>query len=184
MADPPIRLVSEQSESDIAKKRAEEEIGIELRALAANMLRVIRGAGKAYDLARDMSTCLKAFQGYYDAHNVRPDSSRLQKALNFDPDEYSRFNPGMDEAGMEQWHIQTAENEVCRAALQVIASKLIGQRTQDHQGHNDLYSAIRSLDEAREKRRARYVARQSGQSQRGAGKSRPATSRAASFYSQ
>jgi hypothetical protein len=158
MAEPPIRLVSEQSEADIAKKRAEEEIGIELRALAANLLRVIRGAGKAYDLARDMSSCLKAFQVYYDTHNVWPDSYRLEKALDFDPDEYSRLKPDMDEAAMDQWQIKTADNEVCRAALQIVASKLIGQRTQEHQGHSDLYSAIRSLDESREKRRARYAA--------------------------
>jgi hypothetical protein len=158
MVDSPIRLVSEQSEADIAKKRAEEEIGIELRALAANMLRVIRGAGKPYELVRDMSSCLKAFQAYYDAHSVWPDSYRLQKVLDFDPDEYSRLKPDMDEAAMEQWHIKTAENEVCRAALQIVASKLIGQRTQEHQGHSDLYSAFRSLDESREKRRARYAA--------------------------
>lgn len=158
MADPPIRIISKQSEADIAKNRSEEEIGIALRALAANMLRVIRGAGKAYDLAREMNSCLKAFQAYYDAHNVWPDSFRLQKALDFDPDEYSRLKPDMGEAGMEQWQIERAENEVCRAALQVAASKLIEQRLQERQGHNDLYSAIRLLEESRAKRRARYAA--------------------------
>jgi len=158
MADPPIRIVSEQSDADIEKNRTKEEVGIVLRAVAANLLRVIRGAGKPYDLSREMRGCLQAFKAYYDAHDQWPDSFRLQKEVDFDSGEYSRLRSDMTDREMEQWEIERAENEICRAALQIVASKLIDQPLQERRGNDDLYSAIRSLEESRAKRRARYAA--------------------------
>jgi hypothetical protein len=135
MADPPIHIVSEQSEADIEKNRTREALGFALRAMAANLLRIIRGAGKSYELPRDMAECVRLFQAYYDAHAMWPDSFTFQQALDFDTEDRDRLSKNMTESDWEEWHIARAEYDICRASLQLVASRLIHQPVQERRGH-------------------------------------------------
>jgi hypothetical protein len=156
VADPPIRIVSEQTEKDIERNRTREEVGFVLREMAANLLRIIRGAGKGYHLMGEMIACVKAFQDFHDAHGHWPDSYSIQKALEFD----EVPSPPLDapDSHWDEWNVTNAEMNVCKASLRIAAARLLEQKLQEDHGHNDLRAAIDGLERAREKRRARYAA--------------------------
>jgi hypothetical protein len=69
MAD--IRIVSEQSEAEIERKPAEGELDWRLRELAANVLRIVRGAGKPYELLRQMQAVIDASVKFQKAPPLR-----------------------------------------------------------------------------------------------------------------
>lgn len=98
MADPPFRIVSEQSEKDIERKRTRDEIGFRLRELAANVLRIVRGAGKSYNLLDEMTACVRSFQEFRDAHGHWPESHAIDEALRLEDGPY----PAHD-APAERW---------------------------------------------------------------------------------
>ena len=155
MADPPFRVVSDQSEKDIERKRTRDEIGFVLRQMAANLLRIVRGAGKGYDLLDEMIACVKAFQEFRSAHGHWPESHAIQSALEFDEP-----SPALDapDSHWDEWGVKSAELDVCRASLRIAAARILGQKLQEDHGHNDLRSAVDALERAREKRRARFTA--------------------------
>ncbi len=62
-----MKLVSEQSEGDVARRRALDELGLHLRALTANLMRVSRGAGAPHYIAGQMVDCLEAMEAYRSA---------------------------------------------------------------------------------------------------------------------
>lgn len=49
-----MRLVSENSEAELARHTAEGQVKWKIRELAADLLRIIRGAGKPYEIMRQM----------------------------------------------------------------------------------------------------------------------------------
>ena len=53
-ADQPIKLVTSNNPADINRARALGSLSHSLRGLAANLMRVVRGAGKTYELAQQM----------------------------------------------------------------------------------------------------------------------------------
>jgi len=62
-----MRVVSENSETDIARSRALIDVECALRELAANTLRVIRGAGEPDELGEQMIKVLDAMFAHRDA---------------------------------------------------------------------------------------------------------------------
>src|SRR5262249_25161438 len=60
--DDKIKLVSERSEHEIAAQSVTAELGWAVNQLAANILRVIAGAGENHSLARQMSAVLKHYE--------------------------------------------------------------------------------------------------------------------------
>jgi hypothetical protein len=80
MSELPLRVVSEQSQESIDRQRALDEVGATLRAVATNMIRVIRGAGKSFDLMEEMIACVQAFQDFRNAYGAWPDDYSIQAA--------------------------------------------------------------------------------------------------------
>jgi hypothetical protein len=65
-----VKLVSENSDAEIAENDALAAVEWALRDLAANILRVVRGAGKPYDLGRQAVEFANALVAYREAAGV------------------------------------------------------------------------------------------------------------------
>ena len=185
-----MRLVSEQSDEDIRKREedrrkeeASEELKKALRALAANMLRVTRGAGQSYHLGNQMIACLIAMADYRDIAGCGHSTYDLDQMLDPDlaHDEYRPWAADSPEgrASMEADHsdeCEDANREVRRASLQIVASMLVNQLPQQKRGETYFSAAIRQREDAREKRRAFHQAKIQNPS-RPRVKSKPRTAR-------
>jgi len=147
-----MRIVSDNSPEDLRRRLADQRLGLVLRALAVNMLRVIRGAGKAYRLAHELADCSKALAEYADAFGHYPPPDRIERML--DP-ERPWPDQGEDrERNLDGWsrdlredealvrEKQDARMEMRLAALQITASMLASQPLQQSRGDGDLREAI------------------------------------------
>ena len=70
---PHLRLTVENSQKDIDQDRANMELRRPLRELAANILRVVRGAGNSYEIAGQCVAVIEAFHRYREKVGHWPD---------------------------------------------------------------------------------------------------------------
>lgn len=124
-----------------------EDAGAALRVLAANIMRVLRGAGKPYDLPNEAAAFVEACDRYFSAHKRLPDlKNPLHRALNtFD------FLRGSTPVDIARWEADgsmdrlRAINAICRSALQISASRLLGQTNQEERGEEELLRGIKDF---------------------------------------
>ncbi len=152
----PLRVVSSQSPDELERRRADAEISIPFRTLAANLLRVVRGAGRPEALGVQMTACLQALERYREAHGAYPKPKVLRQALNPEEADFDRGNwvQLKDEEALK-WLSMSGEPEkfeaermLLRGALQMCASRLVGQHTQEIIGEHELYSGVHLMKEA------------------------------------
>ena len=168
-----LKLVSDNDERELARQRertAADRAAVQLtyatRALAANILRIIAGAGKDYELVRQIVEVLNAYK------ELHPLSGRTSYP-------YAPSYPmveGLRELdwrkGTEGYHQPTEEDlarrerdgaaalddakaDVVQSALRLIAAQLMAQPTQESVADGQLVSAIRRYEESFEARNVR-----------------------------
>lgn len=147
-----MRIVSENSAEEIARRRAIEGLGDRLRALTANLLRVTRGAGSAHDIVHQLQDLLTKFAEYQQACTYLPSSFELSDELHTVA--FPRHLDGLPAEAVDQHY---AQDMVIRGALQTVASRLVGQRTQETAGETELYAGVRELNEVREAERRKLA---------------------------
>jgi uncharacterized coiled-coil protein SlyX len=156
-----MKLVSEQSDAEIARRRALDQLGMHLRALTANLMRVSRGAGAPHYIADQMVACLEAMEAYRSAATHGVSAFDFQGML--DPLKVNeRYNPhvGGTEEDWARWSadgtfdMESAVDDIRRASLQLTASMLVDQVMHVRRAETDLYEGVRRLEAAREKSRA------------------------------
>lgn len=140
MSDDPdkgMRLVSCQTDAERDREQALRE-AIEMAAIAfANIMRVARGAGKPHRLVHDAVDMVGAFNayfelaGHYPGEHVAYEIRHLLWARSCDRE----WSDGID--------------EMSRGALQVVASRLIGQLTQETRGEHELISGLTVIEKIR-----------------------------------
>lgn len=141
-----MKVVSENSEAEIARRRAQAETEEALAELAANILRVIRGAGKPHELPMQATRFVRGVLAHRDAGGdalAMPWVSALTV-----PRRYARV-----ELTPEQHRERLAEEQTIRGALQMVAALLLDQRTQEATGSNEFYAGVMELEEIRAERR-------------------------------
>ncbi|MFC4293561.1 hypothetical protein ACFO0A_00655 [Novosphingobium tardum] len=136
-----MRLVVENSDEDVEAQYALDDLTWNLRELTANLLRVTRGAGRPEVIGQQSASVVDGFQRYFDAKGHWPVGFDLAAVLDLNRT-YS------EEQLASRGDLQYAERDIVRAALQIAASDLLGQRTQATRGHSDMAEAIRSRDDA------------------------------------
>jgi hypothetical protein len=62
-----MHTVSENSEADLARQRASDQVEWKIRELTANLLRITRGAGKPYEIMQQMVDLAETMRGYQAA---------------------------------------------------------------------------------------------------------------------
>lgn len=162
-----MRVVSEQSEADLRRREAANRVHWRYRELAANLLRVVRGAGSSADLLEQMAAVISASSELKDLEGYWPDSSVIEGALRL-PDPGSRMQARVEEGrfskeDIDRWErdgtldVNWAEHEICRGVLQMCASGLLQQSTHRSVGHNEFRDGVRALNAALEKQRAHWA---------------------------
>lgn len=142
-----VRLVVENSEKDLAKARALERVEAAFLEHTANLLRVVRGAGKPYLIGRQASELIKAMQDHWDAANCYPSSGELSDMLEL---RYRFEDQARDDDMFER-----AEHQVVRASLQIAASRLAEQHMHETRGRSDMHDAMRRIEDIRAENKRR-----------------------------
>jgi hypothetical protein len=162
---PHLRLAVENKQADIDKEWAKREIEWPLRELAANIIRVVRGAGKSYELGRQCVAVIEAFKRYHEKVGHWPATWEIDQALSIRRDD---TNATYDEA----WEREHACETVIRGALQVTASRLVGQNTQEERGRSEMMDGVNTVERIREEARKRRA--ETERAQRLASRPKPA----------
>ena len=121
-----MKFVAENSASDIEAHHARVRVEHAVQELAANFLRIVRGAGKPYDLVRNVSAFIHAVVAYDEAKPRDPLSDVLYASLQVGRDRVS-----VEEFGEAEWLRAHGEDSIVRGAMQIAASRLLEQRTQE-----------------------------------------------------
>ena len=147
--------MSKNSEAELAQERKQEEtrqamarVRLALVDLTANLLRVMRGSGKSNYLGAQACEFLQALNAYEEIAGFYPDSWSLENVLSIQREPSARLSA--DELLKHE-----AEATMLQGALQVVASRLLGQLTFQRRGEKELYDGIRLLDEHRKENRER-----------------------------
>jgi hypothetical protein len=164
-------MVSENSKADLARQRASDQVEWKLRELTANLLRITRGAGKPCEIMQQMVDLTEAMRRYQAATGLWP------------TDEFVRaLNVSYDLETMQHWrdedrHREYAKDHIIRGALQIVASRLVDQKTQEAAGRSEMHDGIRSLEDLRSEAR-KAITRAAKEFAAGAVKGRPAKPKA------
>jgi hypothetical protein len=163
-----MKIVSGNSEEDLEKQRQEAEkaqkqenieyalrrVRTALRDLTSNLLRIVRSpstGGKPYQVAHETVALLKAFQEYQDVAGHLPPTHDISEALSTKP-----CNESIEKE-IERWDpVRSAEDTIIGGALQIMASRLLGQGTIETRGEYEMYDGINTLEQAREQRERKW----------------------------
>lgn len=148
--EPSLRVVSENSKQDVEKAYALDRLQWELIETAANLLRVVRGAGRPYQLPGQFLAVLQCFERYREIAGQYPSEHELSTALSY----MSRRDERDDE-----WSY--AIDKIVRGSLQFAASTLLHQSTQQAAGESELIDGVTGIEKIRERNRAAYQPRPS-----------------------
>jgi hypothetical protein len=151
--DPPtprLRVVSENDAKALARDRALGNIDFAIRDLAANLMRVTRGAGKAVLLFRQCTELAKSMSEYHEITGHLPEDFRIQKALSV------RSSMLDDIKGEDNLEWTAAIDEMLHGALQMAASRLVHQISQEQAGESQLLAGARRIQLSNEKRNAKF----------------------------
>lgn len=145
-----MRVVSNNSPEDLAKRRARERAEQAIVELAANLMRIVRGAGKPYELKSQLRDTLAAMQDHWDASKTWP-YEEMTQALRGPP-----LPDWYDQVSVEERARYYAERRVVAGALQIVASDLLGQRTQERAGQSEMHAGLRELERLLEEENRRW----------------------------
>lgn len=148
MADDPPELIvaASQSDADLAKQQALDELRWPTREMAANLLRVMRGAGRPHELPQQVINLSDTILEAAERSNAWGIWSTIQEVL-------CEALPDRDRT-----EIGDSYETIVHGALQTAASRLVMQRAQEVRGEDEMRAGVRQLDEVRKERRLRREA--------------------------
>ena len=165
MADDEFRLVSERDEKEIAAERAYSDLVWRTKQLAANILRVIAGAGSSDELLDQSRMMVSAAESLTDIIGntlvagmviERVLRSLDWRAINTD---YSRPTDE-DLARLESdgsANVERTQSAVLQAACRLVAAQLAAQPEQESVSLNKFITAVESYTDAWEKHRTKLA---------------------------
>jgi hypothetical protein len=153
-----MHIVSENTAEDIARNRAAEDVQRALTELAANILRMIRGAGKPNEFLNHAFQLTEAMSEYKKAAGHFPDPVIFARMLLLDTRE-ELFGRCSDDDRARDY----AEQMIIRGALQVVASRMLHQLTIERAGDSEMSSGFYELERIREENRRSVRAQMKGQ---------------------
>lgn len=140
-----LRLIAENNAADLESAAALKRVQFAVRELAANLLRIIRGAGRPHQLGQDAQALIESLTEYQNRVGRWPFAEEVSAALSIAPSQ--EFRQQLTGASLDR---VDAEEMIIRGVLQQVASRLTGQRTHERLGKSEMYEGIRDLRSAQE----------------------------------
>lgn len=143
---PNLTLASQSDPAELEKGQAMRELGWETRELAANLLRVIRGAGRPAELPQQIINLGEAILEVHKTARAWAIWSAIEDTLHSGVPNY--------------WDAPQSvryETTIARGALQLVASKLVHQSAQEAAGGREIAEGIDALERRREDERRRWA---------------------------
>ena len=143
-----MRIVSENSEADIARNTATADVYKALRELTANLLRATRGAGRAWEIGRQAQALIESLIEYREVVGAYPLTEEITDALAI-----WRNQDDLENLSDEHYEQASAKQAVIRGALRIVAARLLDQGLQGAAGESEMYRGLGRLEAIRTERR-------------------------------
>jgi hypothetical protein len=139
-----LTVVSERSTQEIKKQKATAKLKTALADLTANLIRVVRGHGKQDEILDQLKTLSSEIDNYTRDVGQSPRGALLAALIKID------WNLELEDDRRDE---ALLERRICLAALQIVASSLLKQRTHRERAMGELQSILRSYVETRNEKR-------------------------------
>lgn len=139
---PKLSLAASQSEAEKAAEWQMQDIRWATAEFMSNWLRVMRGAGKPHLMIRHLYELANAVKKAVDDGNVYKANCEIESVLQ---DAVPSYWNGRERD--ESYHT------IVRGSLQLLASKLVGQGTQQIRGESEINDGIREMEDYWKKQR-------------------------------
>jgi hypothetical protein len=136
---PDLKVVSERPAAEIKKQKAAAKLGWALKELTANLIRVVRGAGKPEMIFKHVDSFVEAFARFCDETGEPPDPMLLRESIALPA-------PNRDDDRLDE---TLSGQAIFRHSLETVASELLQQRTQRDAAMNKLHDTLRRIEERR-----------------------------------
>jgi hypothetical protein len=135
-----MKLVAENSNLEIERRRALRQVHRTLQELTANLMRVSRGGGDPHDIVGHIQAFASSMVDHHKqtGKSVPVDEFSAALSVSTDAELISRLDD--DEAE----HLQETD-AVIRGALQVAASRILRQRTYEALGRAEMHEGMRAI---------------------------------------
>jgi hypothetical protein len=117
-----------------------------LRVLAANIIGILRGAGKPLELSRDVDAFTAALGAFEGATGGHPKAWELAEMLRVDLDPKSSA-PSSEEDMVEQY----AQHAIVQASLQLATTRLLKREAEAGAAYGELHKALSGFEETKRK---------------------------------
>jgi len=146
-----MKLVSDNPEPRVAPEQALNRVREPFRALTANLIRIVRGAGSPFDFFEDLVRFRMACESYEKAigHGLTGQDLRVCLEIDNDP------KPSWSD---ERYERECATERIIEGALRITAARLLDQQLQIAAGERDFFSALRDYARAVEDERKARMA--------------------------
>jgi hypothetical protein len=121
------------------------EVGVALRTLAANLIDIVRGAGKPLQLSRHVDSFVAAL-GDFERSMGHPKAWEFAEMLRVDIEPKGPAPKSEEE--MAELYVQHA---IVQASLQLATARLLGQEAEAAEVHAELHRALSGLEETKRK---------------------------------
>ena len=143
-----MKSADNQSESDLRQQYLLDRLGWGLRDLTANLIRIARGAGAAERLGPQLAEAVNGYEDIRQETGLWPHPWAIERQL-----DVSRDLTDTDHLSAAQLNRAYAVETIIAGSLQIAASRLVGQRTQEAAGRKELHDGVRELEEAQRQQR-------------------------------
>jgi hypothetical protein len=146
-----MHIVSDRPDPEQPRRDALAAVRRALREMTANLLRMARGAGKPYLIVGQLNELTTALIAYSEkSGGMMPSDHEFKKALA--PIEYDPlFRSTYGDVEAER---RDAIQQIVRGSLQLVASQMLGQSTQEAAGRSEMHAGSRALGEINKQQRA------------------------------
>src|SRR3546814_16373037 len=114
-----MEVVSSNSDAEIARNDALQGLRWRLRELAANLMRIARGAGKPHGVGEQVYAVLGGYRAYHAAAGYYPGKDEIADAVSLGPPEGKRS--GVDDLSVQ---VDRGDQQKLTGRLQVDAARL------------------------------------------------------------
>jgi hypothetical protein len=128
-----------------SRRQALNEVRSALRKLTANLIDIVRGAGKPLELRRDVDAFTAAVEGFQGVTGEQPKAWEFADMLRvaLEPED----SPTSEEEMAERY----AQHAILQGSLLLAATRLLGQEAEAAEAYASLHKALSGLEETKQR---------------------------------